>query len=58
MLGDMAADVINMTVEILGGYGDVLKRYNMKVGDSLVIALKAGTALKITDGSCTIVAAQ
>ena len=57
-LGGMAADVIDMTVEIVGDYGDVLKRYDMKAGDSLPIALKPGTALKITDGSCTITPAQ
>lgn len=58
MLGGMAEDVIDMTVEILGNYGDVLKRYDMKAGDSLPITLKAGTALQITDGSCMIVAAK
>lgn len=58
MLGGMAEDVIDMTVEILGNYGDVLKRYEMKAGDSLPITLKAGTALQITDGSCMIVAAK
>jgi len=47
-----------MTVEILGNNGDVLKRYDMKAGDSLPITLKAGTALQITDGSCMIVAAK
>ena len=58
MLGGMAKDVIDMTVEIVGDYGDVLKRYDMKAGDSLPITLKEGTALKITDGSCTITALQ
>ena len=58
MLGGMAEDVIDMTVEIVGDYGDVLKRYDMKAGDSLPITLKEGTALKITDGSCTIAPAQ
>ena len=31
---------------------------DMKAGDSLPVILKAGTALKITDGSCTITALQ
>ena len=55
-LGGMMEDVIDMTVEIVGDYGDVLKRYDMKVGDSLKITLKANTALKISDGSCTLTA--
>lgn len=55
-LGGMMEDVIDMTVEIVGDYGDVLKRYDMKAGDSVKITLKAKTALKITDGSCTLTA--
>lgn len=55
-LGGMMEDVIDMTVEIVGDYGDVLKRYDMKAGDSLKIILKGNTALKITDGSCTLTA--
>ena len=55
-LGGMMEDVIDMTVEIVGDYGDVLKRYDMKAGDSIKITLKARTALKITDGSCTLTA--
>ena len=57
-LGGMMEDVIDMTVEIIGDYGDVLKRYDMKAGDSIKITLKAKTALKITDGSCTLTALQ
>jgi len=57
-LGGMMEDVIDMTVEIVGDYGDVLKRYDMKAGDSLKITLEAKTALKITDGSCTLTALQ
>ena len=55
-LGGMMEDVIDMTVEIVGDYGDVLKRYDMKAGDSLDITLKEKTALKISDGSCTLTA--
>ena len=55
-LGGMMEGVIDMTVEIVGDYGDVLKHYDMKAGDSLKITLKANTALKITDGSCTLTA--
>ena len=57
-LGGMMEGVIDMTVEIVGDYGDVLKHYDMKAGDSLPITLKEGTALKITDGSCTITELQ
>jgi hypothetical protein len=52
----MMEDVVDMTVEIVGDYGDVLKRYDMKAGDSLDITLKEKTALKISDGSCTLTA--
>ena len=55
-LGGLMEEVIDMTVEIIGDYGDVLKRYDMKAGDSIKITLKARTALKITDGSCTLTA--
>ena len=54
MLGDMAEDYVDMTVEIIGDYGDVLKTYSMKTGDTMSITLKEETALQITDGSCTI----
>ena len=54
MLGGMAEDYVDMTVEILGDYGDVLKTYSMKAGDTMSITLKEETALQITDGSCTI----
>lgn len=54
MLGGMAEDYVDMTVEIIGDYGDVLKTYTMKTGDTMSITLKEETALQITDGSCTI----
>ena len=54
MLGGMAEDYVDMTVEIIGDYGDVLKTYSMKTGDTMSITLKEETALHITDGSCTI----
>ena len=56
MLGGMMENYMDMTVEIIGDYGDVLRSYSMKTGDTMSIALKLDTALKITDGSCTIVA--
>ena len=54
MLGGMAEDYVDMTVEIIGDYGDVLKTNTMKAGDTMSITLKEETALQITDGSCTI----
>ena len=54
MLGGMAEDYVDMTVEIIGDYGDILKTYSMKTGDTMSITLKEETALQITDGSCTI----
>ena len=54
LLGGMAEDYVDMTVEIIGDYGDVLKTYSMKTGDTMSITLKEETALQITDGSCTI----
>lgn len=57
-LGGMMEEYVGLTVEIIGDYGDVLKSYTMKTGDSFQIRLEAGTALKITDGSCTIAIAE
>jgi len=45
-------------VEIIGNYGDVLKSYNLKTGETMNIVLEEGTALQISDGSCTLVKAQ
>lgn len=56
--GGLIGDYINMSAEIIGDYGDVLHSYSMKNGDSFVITLEEGTALKISDGSCTIVSEE
>lgn len=53
-LGSLMGEYMDMTVEIIGDYGDVLNSYGMKKGDSLSIKLEEGTALKISDGSCTV----
>ena len=53
-LGSLMGEYMEMTVEIIGDYGDVLNSYGMKSGDSLSIKLEEGTALKISDGSCTV----
>ena len=54
-LGGLLGNSMDMTAEILGDYGDVLRSYKMKSGDSFSITLEEGTALQISDGSCTIV---
>ena len=53
--GNLVGDYSDTTVEILGDYGDVLRSYSMKTGDHFTIELEEGTALQISDGSCTIV---
>ena len=58
MLDGMAENYVDMTVEIIGDYGDILRTYSMKTGDTMSITLKAETALQIMDGSCTITAEE
>ena len=53
-LGSMVGDYLDMSVKILGDYGDVLREYNMKNGDSFSLSLEEDTALEISNGSCTI----
>lgn len=53
-LGGMMGDYLDMSLRILGDYGDVLREYNMKNGDSFSLTLEEGTALEISNGSCTI----
>ena len=35
-------------------YGDVLKSVEMKTGDVVTLTLSEGTALQISEGSCTL----
>ena len=53
-LGNIMGDLSEMEVEILGEYGDVLRSVSMKAGDTVELKLEEKTAIKITDGSCTI----
>ena len=55
-LGGMVGDVINTEVEIIGDYGTVLKSFELKAGDSVRITLSEGTALRISDGTCVLIA--
>ena len=57
-LGGIAAIYGDMTVEILGSYGDVLRSCSLKAGESMSITLKEETALQIMDGTCTILPEQ
>lgn len=52
--GNVMENYVGLTVEIVGDYGDILKTCNLKTGDSVSIRLEEKTALKISDGSCTI----
>ena len=45
---------VGMTVEVLGDYGDVIKTTNLKTGEGIELSLKDGTALSVSDGTCTI----
>lgn len=54
-LGGIAGDTMDMKLEIIGDYGDVLSSYSMKSGDHFSITLEEGTALQVSGGSCTIV---
>lgn len=42
------------TVEIIGNYGEVFSEYDLYSGDSITLTLKEHTALRITDGTCTL----
>ena len=54
MLGGMAENLVDMSVSVLGAYGDVIASTSLKKGERVYITLKENTALKISDGSCTI----
>ena len=54
-LGNMMSDVSELEVEILGDYGDVLKKVTLKKDASTDITLSEGTALQISEGTAKIV---
>lgn len=53
-LGGMMGDIINAEIEIIGDYGTVLKSYELKAGESIRLTLSDKTALRISDGTCTL----
>ena len=54
-LGNMMEEVSELEIEILGDYGDVLKKVTLKKDASTDITLSEGTALKISEGSARII---
>lgn len=52
--GGIMESIVGMTVEVLGGYGEVIKSGTLKTGDRVAITLTTNTALKISDGSCSL----
>lgn len=53
-LGGLMEEVSELNVEILGDYGDVLKKVTLKKNSSTDITLQEGTALQISDGNAVI----
>lgn len=53
-LGGMMEDVALTTVEILGDYGDVLKSFEMKSGETATITLDENTAIQVTGGTIVL----
>ena len=54
-LGGMMEQLSELEVEILGDYGDVLKKVTLKKDASADLTLSEGTALQISEGSAKLV---
>lgn len=54
-LGGMMSGLIETEVEVIGDYGSVIKSYSLKTDQTIQITLEEKTALKITNGSCSLV---
>ena len=54
-LGGMMEEFSELEVEILGDYGDVLKKVTLKKDASADITLSEGTALKISEGTAKLI---
>lgn len=53
-LGGMMEEISELEIEILGDYGDVLKRVTLKKDVSADITLSEGTALQISEGTAKL----
>ena len=53
-LGNMMEQVSELEIEILGDYGDVLKKVTLKKDASTELTLSEGTALQISEGSARL----
>lgn len=54
-LGGMMEDISELEIEILGDYGDVLKRVTLKKDASVDLMLNEGTALQISEGTAKLI---
>ncbi len=54
-LGGMMEDISELEIEILGDFGDVLKRINLKKDASVDLTLSEGTALQISEGTAKLI---
>lgn len=54
-LGSMMEDISELEIEILGDYGDVLKKVTLKKDASTDIVLSEGTALQISEGTAKLI---
>lgn len=53
-LGGLMEDISELEVEILGDYGDVLKKVTLKKDASVDLTLNEGTALQISEGTAKL----
>ncbi len=54
-LGSMMEEISELEIEILGDYGDVLKKVSLKKDASADITLNEGTALQISEGTAKLI---
>lgn len=57
-LGGMMEEISELEIEILGDYGDVLKKVTLKKDASTDLVLSEGTALKISEGTAKLVSTK
>lgn len=54
-LGGMMEEMSELEIEILGDYGDVLKKVTLKKDSSADLILSEGTALQISEGTAKLI---